>query len=404
MSVLLETSFGDVVIDLYTIHAPKTSRNFLKLCKLKYYNDCEFFLINKNFIIQTGDPSNTGKNGALALSLCNPPGQSFAKPEISKRLTHAKKGTVSMASSENGVYGSQFFITMSDKLHYLDRKHTPFGEVAEGWDVVNKIANEFVDEDFQPYRIVRIRHTITLHDPFEDYEGMPRDVSSPEPTQGGRENKLGSDEEADGEENHERQEVVKRLEEAREARSRAEVLEMIGDIADADLKPPDNVLFICKLNPLTQADDLEIIFSRFGECKVDILKDRKTGDSLCYGFIEYETSKQCERAYFKMDAVIIDDRRVKVDFSQSVSKLWNKMRREKQALARLRPQGPSKKRARVNRASGVNTWSNDKELMQGASKPQSSISSQQRPPSSLEEAPVDIIKPRRRSRFDIGPT
>ena len=59
---------------------------------------------------------------------------------------------------------------------------------------------------------------------------------------------------------------------------RAVVLEMIGDIPDADVKPPDEVLFICKLNPVTTSEDLELIFSRFGSCKCEIIKDFKTGD------------------------------------------------------------------------------------------------------------------------------
>lgn len=253
-----------------------------------------------------------------------------------------------MATSGQGVQGSQFFITLADELQYLDRLHTPFGEVAEGLDVVEKIGREFVDDEFRPYRIIRIRHTIILHNPFDDFEGMPKDVASPQPAQGGRGDRLGSDEEDDGEEDEARRESLRRLEEEREARSRAEVLEMIGDIANADLAPPENVIFICKLNPVTEAEDLEIIFSRFGECSAEILVDKKTGDSLCYGFIEFETKGQCEKAYFKMDGAVIDDRRVKVDFSQSVSKLWNAARREKMAVVPSTAGRPTAKRARMS--------------------------------------------------------
>jgi len=107
------------------------------------------------------------------------------------------------------------------------------------------------------------------------------------------------------------------------------VLEMIGDIPDADVKPPDNVLFVCKLNKATQDDDLQIIFSRFGHIRrCEVIRDRKTGESLNYAFIEFERPEDCEQAYFKMDNVLIDDRRIHVDFSQSVSKLWNKFRRK----------------------------------------------------------------------------
>ncbi|KAH8281201.1 hypothetical protein KR054_005136, partial [Drosophila jambulina] len=72
----------------------------------------------------------------------------------------------------------------------------------------------------------------------------------------------------------------------------------------------------------TTDDDLEIIFSRFGVVKgCEVIRDRKTGDSLQYAFVEFEDQKSCEAAYFKMDNVLIDDRRIHVDFSQSVSKV-----------------------------------------------------------------------------------
>ena len=96
---------------------------------------------------------------------------------------------------------------------------------------------------------------------------------------------------------------------------------MIGDLPEADCAPPENVLFVCKLNPVTNDDDLEIIFSRFGKVvQCEVIRDRKSNDSLQYAFVEFEDPKSCENAYFKMDNVLIDDRRIHVDFSQSVSK------------------------------------------------------------------------------------
>jgi hypothetical protein len=64
----------------------------------------------------------------------------------------------------------------------------------------------------------------------------------------------------------------------KEAKSHAVVLEMIGDLPDADMAPPENVLFVCKLNPVTTDDDLEIIFTRFGPCKAEICRDHITGE------------------------------------------------------------------------------------------------------------------------------
>ncbi len=118
------------------------------------------------------------------------------------------------------------------------------------------------------------------------------------------------------------EEEVQKILEERETQKRAKVLEIIGDIPDADVKPPENVLFVCKLNPITSDEDLEMIFSRFGPIKsCEVIRDHKTKESLCYAFIEFENESDCEDAFFKMNNVLIDDRRIHVDFSQSVSKI-----------------------------------------------------------------------------------
>jgi len=88
-------------------------------------------------------------------------------------------------------------------------------------------------------------------------------------------------------------------------------LEMIGDLPHADIKPPDEVLFICKLNVDTQEEDLEAIFSRFGKIvELDIIRDYKTGRSLNYGFITFADEDSCINAYRSMEGAIIDDRRI----------------------------------------------------------------------------------------------
>lgn len=70
-----------------------------------------------------------------------------------------------------------------------------------------------------------------------------------------------------------------------------------------------------------------MIFSRFGQIlSCEIIRDKRTGDSLQYGFIEFENQKDCEQAYFKMQGVLIDDHRIHVDFSQSVSAFFNAIR------------------------------------------------------------------------------
>ena len=122
---------------------------------------------------------------------------------------------------------------------------------------------------------------------------------------------------------------IRELISQREAKANAQVLEMVGDIPDADAKPPENVLFVCKLNPVTTDEDLEIIFSRFGAIlSCEVIRDQKTGDSLQYAFIEFENEEDCIKAYFKMDNVLIDDRRIHVDFSQSLAKVKGISRRK----------------------------------------------------------------------------
>jgi len=137
-------------------------------------------------------------------------------------------------------------------------------------------------------------------------------------------------------------EEIKDYIEEKEAQARAQILELIGDLPEADIKPPENVLFVCKLNPVTTDEDLETIFSRFGEIhSCEIVRDKKTGDSLCYAFIEYETEDQAEQAYFKMDNVLIDDRRIHVDFSQSVAKAkWEYDQKQRKLKNRPLPSPP----------------------------------------------------------------
>jgi peptidyl-prolyl cis-trans isomerase-like 4 len=98
---------------------------------------------------------------------------------------------------------------------------------------------------------------------------------------------------------------------------------MVGDVPTADTRPPNNTLFICKLNPITTEHDLTLIFSQHGiVCTCDIVRDWKTGESMGYGFVGFDCVAACEQAYFKLNNAIIDDRHIKVDFSQSVAKLW----------------------------------------------------------------------------------
>ncbi|KAJ8326005.1 hypothetical protein BDV3_003855 [Batrachochytrium dendrobatidis] len=324
MSVLLETTLGELVIDLEVDKAPQACINFLKLCKLKYYNFVLVHSVQKHFVAQMGDPSGKGTGGNTVWGIIQDKDNQVFEPEIHPKLKHNRKGIVSMAlvpCDGRLMAGSQFLITLVDThLEYLDRKQAIFGQVAEGFETLDKINDAICDQEGRPYRDIRIKHTIILDDPFDDPEGLVVPIRSPIPSEEmlklsriGEEDELApklSEEEAD------------RLRKKQEAEARALTLEMIGDLPFADIKPPENILFICKLNPVTRDEDLELIFSRFGNIlSCEIIRDKKTQESLGYSFIEFETKEQCEEAYFKMDNVLIDDRRIHVDFSQSVSKL-----------------------------------------------------------------------------------
>ncbi|EDO44008.1 predicted protein [Nematostella vectensis] len=328
MSVILETTVGDIVVDLFTDERPRACLNFLKLCKIKFYNYCLFHSVQRNFTAQTGDPQGTGKGGESVFRVLYGDQAKFFNAEAKPQLKHKNKGTVSMVNNGDNMHGSQFFITLADGLDYLDGEHTVFGEVSEGFDVLDKINEAICTDEFRPYQDIRITHTVILDDPFDDPEGLPIPDRSPEPTKEQLESGLiGADEEVDETKGKTMEEIEDMIEE-REEKAGAQLLEMIGDIPDADIKPPDNVLFVCKLNPVTTDEDLEIIFSRFGTIlSCEVIRDQKTGESLQYAFIEFEKDEDCERAYFKMDNVLIDDRRIHVDFSQSVSKIKLQMRK-----------------------------------------------------------------------------
>mmetsp|Transcript_24911 Transcript_24911/g.36736 ORF Transcript_24911/g.36736 Transcript_24911/m.36736 type:complete len:455 (-) Transcript_24911:150-1514(-) len=331
MAVLLDTSCGELVIDLYCNDCPLATKNFLKLCKIKYYNGCLFHNVQQNYIAQTGDPTGTGSGGTSVYGMMYGSQATGFEDEIHKHRRHNKAGIVSMAGGGSEVGNrSQFFITFrGEDMEHLDDKHTVFGEIAEGFDTLEKLNNLYTDEDGRPFQDVRIRHTYILDDPFDDPPQLDIPPGSPEaeiPPEEKVSRRIPYEEGVVSAEDEQR--TAEELDESirrKEAESRAIVLEMTGDIPDAEVKPPAEVLFVCKLNPVTTDADLELIFSRFGPIKeCAIIRDYKTGDSLNYAFIEFETEDAVLEAYEKMNNVLIDDRRIKVDFSQSVSKLWNK--------------------------------------------------------------------------------
>jgi len=124
----IETNRGVIVLKLYAAQTPRTVNNFVCLAEDGYYDGVTFHRVIPDFMVQTGDPTGTGRGG---------PGYTF-KDEFDPKLKHDQPGVLSMANSGPGTNGSQFFITHVP-TPWLDGKHSVFGQVTEGLDVVNAI-------------------------------------------------------------------------------------------------------------------------------------------------------------------------------------------------------------------------------------------------------------------------
>lgn len=156
----------------------------------------------------------------------------------------------SPADPDQRIAASQFIITLGDSLDYLDGKAVIFGKVVEGFDVLEKVNDAFVDDRGRPLKDIRIRHTVILDDPFDDPQGLVVPPESPLPSKAQLATvRIADDEELD---DNMDEEAMEKLRREREARAQALTLEMVGDLPFAEVKPPENVLFVCKLNPVTQ--------------------------------------------------------------------------------------------------------------------------------------------------------
>ena len=127
-TVKLETNRGDIELELYAEHAPKTVNNFVFLINDSFYDGVTFHRVIDNFMVQGGDPDGTGRGG---------PGYRFEDELVGNPLKHETK-VISMANAGPNTNGSQFFITHLPQPH-LDGKHTVFGKVTEGVNVVDAI-------------------------------------------------------------------------------------------------------------------------------------------------------------------------------------------------------------------------------------------------------------------------
>ena len=144
---VIDTTKGEIFIKLFVNECPKATKNFISLGKRGYYDGLIFHRVIKNFMIQTGDPRGNGTGGESIY------GKPF-KDEFNENLKH-EAFTVSMANSGPNTNGSQFFIT-TVPCHWLDNKHTVFGRVYDGTDVVKVIEDTKVDKHNKPYEDIKI--------------------------------------------------------------------------------------------------------------------------------------------------------------------------------------------------------------------------------------------------------
>jgi peptidyl-prolyl cis-trans isomerase A (cyclophilin A) len=148
---VFDTTEGTFKIELFAAQAPRTVENFVSLAEgaktgKPFYDGTIFHRVIPDFMIQGGDPQGTGRGG---------PGYNFAD-EFHKELKHSKAGILSMANAGPNTNGSQFFITVA-ATPFLDNRHSVFGEVTEGYEVVKKISQAPRNAQDRPVKEVRVK-------------------------------------------------------------------------------------------------------------------------------------------------------------------------------------------------------------------------------------------------------
>lgn len=326
MSVLLETTLGNLVIDLDLESRQIESYNFLKLCKSSFYQFQCFYHLRRNSAVEFGDAlfgneyrkelrlHNTSVEGILDSGNVGPKLLRSSKNSGTDTETIEFGDVCALAKVKEDskpLIGSIIKIALCENITSQDGI-VKFGHIIKTChETLKAVNNSSVDDSGRPDVDIRIKKAHILHDPFPDPSGLMNyeialpllDIRLPVDLQAESLDYAGP-----------------KIE--RDIRQKELTLEIMGDIPYIGIKPSERVLFVCKLNPVTTARDLAMIFHRFGEIiSTEIVHDKDTGTSLGYGFIEFSSKESCEAAYSKMEGVLIDDRRIHVDFSQSIKKI-----------------------------------------------------------------------------------
>jgi len=146
MQAIIKTNHGPIHVELYPDDAPKTVDNFVKLANDGFYDRVIFHRVIPDFMIQGGDPTGTGSGG---------PGYTF-EDEFNQH--NVERGALAMANAGPNTNGSQFFVVTTEAAPWLDGKHTVFGRVTDGMDVVDKIAEQPRDARDKPHEDVVIEN------------------------------------------------------------------------------------------------------------------------------------------------------------------------------------------------------------------------------------------------------
>ena len=169
----ISTSLGELNVELQPEFAPRAVWNFVQLSKKGYYNGIVFHRNIRNFMIQGGDPTGTGKGGQSIW------GKNF-QDEFEGPSTHDGRGVVSMANKGKNTNSSQFFITYRPAKH-LDRKHTIFGKVVGGLDTLTRLENaEVTENEKRPVEDILIKEISVFVDPFEEFQKKKHEMDQVE--------------------------------------------------------------------------------------------------------------------------------------------------------------------------------------------------------------------------------
>ncbi len=153
--VILETTLGNIELELYPDKAPKTVENFIKLASSGFYDNTKFHRVIKDFMIQGGDPYTKGEDTSVYGT--GGPGYKFADEANDLSMV---RGMIAMANSGPDTNGSQFFIVTISEAGWLTGKHTIFGKVISGMETVDKIENTRTGERDMPITPVSINNII----------------------------------------------------------------------------------------------------------------------------------------------------------------------------------------------------------------------------------------------------